>query len=358
MRTVHLVYPHGPAISCPDAIGRHLAEHLEARYEVRLYDWKDTGSIRPGTGDVLLGHPHPSPFTIFRRSAKREGWARRLAMFPFNHADLGQIAFADGTVRRCDLVLAITGNHWFETVEGSPAGSWLPKLRHLDLAVDRSEFPRIKTSFGASGQRRFLYIGHSGWQKNPGYLSAIASELPSGKLSWGGRGDPIEGLDPLGEMDFADAAALEAVRAFDFTITVGKADANPATILESMAWGLIPVCTPESGYKDVAGIVNVPLDDPAGVAAILTGLDEADEATLTALRDANDEALDRHFDWERFAADVCSAIESSDSPSLGKRTAKESLEWKLASIGSRYSVWRPANLARAVIQLLRTKSAS
>ena len=43
-------------------------------------------------------------------------------------------------------------------------------------------------------------------------------------------------------------------------ITVGSADANPTTILEAMAWGLIPVCSIQSGYKGFSSIPNISID--------------------------------------------------------------------------------------------------
>src|SRR5512132_2659791 len=82
--TIHLVYPHGPSISCPDAIGRHLGERLRPHFQVLQYDWDETRALEPGPDDVLLGHPHPAPWTIFRRSARKAGWRRIVPMTPFN----------------------------------------------------------------------------------------------------------------------------------------------------------------------------------------------------------------------------------------------------------------------------------
>ena len=43
-------------------------------------------------------------------------------------------------------------------------------------------------------------------------------------------------------------------------ITLGSADANPTTILEAMAWGLIPVCSVQSGYEGFSSIRNISID--------------------------------------------------------------------------------------------------
>ena len=107
-KRVHLVYPHGPRVSAPDSIGRHLGQRLAARYDVVLHDWDERGVIKPEPGDVLLGHPHPAPGTIFRRSARERGWSRVLMMAPYDH-DPRQVAFENPVIRDCDLFLAITG---------------------------------------------------------------------------------------------------------------------------------------------------------------------------------------------------------------------------------------------------------
>lgn len=312
---IHFVYPHGAAISCPDAIGRKVGEHLRLHgHEVRHYDWKDRGAITPAPGDVLLGHAEFSPRTIFRRSLERPGWARTVAMFPFQCGDLWQSAFAARVAPRCDAFLAICGRFWFERIPTSSFAHLAPRARHLDLAVDRADFPALKRSFNPPGRRRLLYIGHTSWYKNPGYLRALAAARPQWDLSWIGTGMPMPGLHALGRRDFRDPAAQRELAAHDFLITVGRADANPTTILEAMAWGLIPVCTPESGYHGQHGIVNLPLDDLPGALAVLDRLQQEPEDALLRLQAENWRALDEHYTWQRFGEQVRSAVEERTPP--------------------------------------------
>jgi glycosyltransferase involved in cell wall biosynthesis len=313
---IHLVYPHGPRVSAPDSIGRHLGQHLEARYDVVLHDWHERGVIKPGPGDVLLGHPHPAPGTIFRLSARERGWSRVLMMAPYNH-DLRQVAFLDSVIRDCDLFLAITGPYWFASTVSSPCSHWRPKMIHLDLAVDRSEFPVLSREFRPVGERSFVYIGSKVWFKNTPYLTALARRMPGVRFAWIGAGErEIDGLEPLGPADFATAEGLAIVAQFDFLVTVGKADANPTTILEAMAWGLLPVCSPQSGYARIPSITNLPLDDPDEAAAVLARLNTLSEDRLLAIQAQNWRLLDTHYNWGRFADQVIEAIESDASPAL------------------------------------------
>jgi len=349
MKTVHLVYPHGPRIATPDAIGRHLGHRLEAHYRVRYYDWDEPTAIRPAPGDILLGHVHPFPLTCFRRSLDQTGWHKILILQPYNHGDDFQVAFLDEVIDRADRFLAITGNYWFRRVADSSFAHWLPKMIHLDLAVDREEFPPIKTAFNPPGQRKFLYIGHNLYCKNPEYLVAIARHMPETHFGWMGSGTrSLPGFVPLGPQDFSTPAALMLLSEYDFLITVGFADANPTTILEAMAWGLIPVCTPQSGYEDYPGIVNVPLDDVPAVVAVLRRLQSATEAELFRFQAQNWDALTQHFNWDRFADQVRAAIEEEVRPEVARTPWMQRLRLRGLAWASPYAPWRPRILWRVL----------
>lgn len=355
MTTVHLVYPHQPRISCPDAIGHQLGIRLAQHYTVRLYDWDAIQRIRPAPGDVLIGHPHPAPWTCFRWSASQRGWRRVIMLSPYNHGDPWQVSFLDAVIGRCDLYLAITGRYWYESVADSLYAHWQPKMVHVDLAIDRADFPVLKQEFNPPGERRFVYIGHSGWTKNTPYLTAIAEAAPDCPIAWIGRGEqPIPGLQPLGFQNFATPEGKRSVAAHDFLLTVGRADANPTTVLEAMAWGLIPVCTPQSGYVGYPSIVNVPLDDPAGAAAVLRRLQTAPQSELAGWQSRNWQLLNEHFQWDRFAAQVISAIESPASPPLGpvSPAARRRLQW--LTLQSPNAFWRPRNFSTCLLHNVRS----
>jgi glycosyltransferase involved in cell wall biosynthesis len=359
MTTVHFVYPHRPRISAPSAVGRKVGERLERRgYEVVHYDIDEARVIRPGPDDVLLGHPHEAPWSVFRRSAARSGWRRKLLLMPYVHVDDYHVSLADPVVRNCDLFLAITGSTWFETVPSSIAAHWLPKMVHVDLAVDRADFPRVKTSFNPPGRRRFLYIGHTGWYKNTPYLAELARRLPEFEFAWIGSGEPgIAGLQSHGRRDFATDEARALVAEHDFLLTVGIGDANPTTVLEAMAWGLVPVCTPESGYTGRQGIVNVPARDAGAAVSVLRLLQEKAERDLFALQAANDADLDDHFNWNRFTNQVVDAIESTSSPSCLPldRATEARLRW--LSVRRQASVLAPGSLRSSVRTLAGSNSA-
>jgi len=334
LKRVHLVYPHGSRISTPDSIGRELGRRLEARYQVIYHDWSERGAITPERGDVLLGHPHPDPDSVFRRSLRQDGWGRRLMLAPFHHGDLRQIAFEDRILPGCDVFLAITGPHWVRTLGDSHCSHWGPKMVPLELALDRGDFPPIKTSFNKPGKRRVLYIGHSGRGKGTAYLAEIAALVPEAEFGSMGGGRPIPGLIAYGLQDFSSQPGKDLLRQFDFLMMCGNADSSPTTILEAMAWGLIPICTPTCGYEGIPGITNVPVRAASSAAAIVRRLLRADEAELLATQAANWRMVDRRYNWDRFAADVANAIESTDSPPLLPESLKRRLMFTFYDITS------------------------
>ena len=154
---VHLVYPVGNKISTPEAIGRHLKNYIEKHYEVKTYNYDQYKIISPGSSEVLIGHWHPNPFTVFRLSAQKIGWKRIIALAPFcPDKTAWQNAFAKKIIKKCDRYLAITGNSWMACLKNSPFWHWEPKIVHLDLAVNRSDFPFIKENFNQVKKRRFF----------------------------------------------------------------------------------------------------------------------------------------------------------------------------------------------------------
>lgn len=348
MARVHIVYPHGASIATPDAIGRHLGEFLESHgHEVVLHDWDSPKRIRPRQGDLLVGHPHPIPGTVLRRSWDDPAWARRLVLCPYV-PDLFQAAFTDEFVRSGDGYLAITGKAWFDAVAFGPAADWKPAMVHLDLAVERADFPRIKHGFNPPGQRRYLYIGHNAWYKNPDYLSAVATRMGGEhRFGWIG-GDAahdsykgLAGLQHLGMRDTSSSATHELLASYDFLVTLGTGDANPTTVLEAMSWGLIPVCTPTSGYIDEPGIVNVPLHDVDDVVRRLQELDALDESRLLALQAFNDGRLNQHFTWQRFGQQVEDALLGRTSlQPVGRQPLDRQALLAAARLVSPLSPWR------------------
>ena len=309
---IHIVYPHLNKTSTPNVIGFKLIKYLSTLSEVRAYNWDSFSTIIPKNGDILIGHVSPAPFTIMRRALKQAGWHKKIILQPFNE-DIKQIGFLDEFIDECDVYLAITGKYWFERVEKSPFSKWLPKMIHLDLAVDPNHFPFIKNKFNAIGSRKFVYIGNDYHYKNLDYLEKIFEEVPNIEIHTIGKVKSSSKFINHGFLDFNKQENKVLLTNFDFMITVGSADANPTTILESMSWGLIPICTPTSGYHNVPGIVNVPLNNLKSSVEIIKSLNEMPIDKLLSLQTHGRKMLEKNYSWENFFKVVKTQIENVDT---------------------------------------------
>jgi len=347
IKHVHLIYPAGDQISTPNAIGRHLKQSLENNYQVTTYNYDECKIINPGSADALIGHWHPSPLTVFRLSAQKKGWKRVLALAPFCPDPTGwHNAFGNNIIKKCDRYLAITGNAWMERLKESPFQHWEPKIVHLDLAVDRMDFPFIKEHFNKVKKRSFLYIGHTSFCKNISFLEKLAHELPETHFAWIGGNKPLKKIKGLGRFDFSKQEAKNLIQEYDFMITVGYADANPTTILEAMAWGLIPVCAVQSGYEGFSSIQNISIDSVDDAVETVKRLQSIPEKQLKKWQQDNLNLLDKHFNWERFCAQVLNEIENEDNFHLVETGFKNRLFLLLAEYRSPSFWLRPNNFYR------------
>lgn len=311
---VHFVYVKGDHISTPYAITNELASRLAKKYDLKVYDWNEKTTIKPGKGDILIGHPHPERNTIYRNSFRNKGWSKRILMNPFAHAMPEYIAFFDDLVTESEGYLAICGKYWIDTIAESIVSHWQPWIEHLDLAVNKINFPFIKNKFNEPGRRSFLYIGHTLPFKGGDYLSSLADANPEIQIGWIGSGEmPSSRITAHGKRNFSDPSSLELISSYDFLIHCGRSDANPTTILEAAAWGLVPVCTPQSGYYEEDWFINIPLDDIDKSSAILNNLNYIPESNLLDYQEKARIALNNHYNWERFSQQVIDCIESNQT---------------------------------------------
>lgn len=312
---IHLVYPHGPGIKAPWTIGRHVSRILrEHGYVVRNYDW-DAGPtpIPLGPDDVLLGHPHPEGRTFISAMGVR-GWRKKVALFPV--VTDGRCDWALPVLAKCDASIAISGRYWWQAGRGEAwrgvassgeaqsrqAWSKVPGLRRVDMAIEASEFPTLERTWNPPDKRRIAYIGCALREKGFPYLMELDAELRRTEGN-GGRIHWFFGVD------FSTEAGRRDLATCDFVIAPGTSDANPTTIVEAMAWGLIPVATERSGYGyDSSGITHLPNDDVAGAALVLRGLSRMPEEQLEAIRRQNFEIVRETYTWDRFCAPILEAI--------------------------------------------------
>lgn len=310
MRTVHLVYPCGKKISAPDSIGRNLTKFLiNAGNNVINYEWDSYKPAVPlSRQDVLIGHAHPNPLTCFRRSLTNHHFAKRILLQPFT-TYLPHVAYLRNVINDIDCFGAITGKYWFGAIDESEIRAWKTGMTQIDLAVDSNDFPLIKNSYNSIGHRKILYIGNSDECKDLQYLMRIAGEI--GKENFGTAGAVLPGIKSHGYLDFSDRKSLETIKQYDFLLITSKADANPTVVLESMSWGLIPICTRTCGYTAEDGVIILTGKLSEDVESIKLIMD-LDELSLKGIQNVNRDKILKDFTWENFCNKVQDLIVRDD----------------------------------------------
>jgi hypothetical protein len=92
----------------------------------------------------------------------------------------------------------------------------------------------------------------------------------------------------------------------------------------------------------------VPVNNVEAAAAVVRKLLSADESDLMAMQSANRKLLDDHFTWDRFADQVVDAIESSESPPLGRQSMRRRLLIAFYDVTSPYGRARFSRPGRVV----------
>ena len=302
---------NGVPLQAPYSITVNLHRYLAARGKVKLYDWRETGTIALQPDDILLGHPHPDPETLVQKTMRAGARCRLKALlFPIHHAIPEINEYALPLLDSADVVLGIMGPYWYDTLESSFLAEWKKKIVRLDLAVNALEYPLLKTKFNAPGRRGYLYIGNHRPEKGIEALSKTLEKLGAYPRGWVGGGEDIPHVPRIARYraltrEFVAGLAKD----YDIFLNTSVSDANPATILEAMAWGFPVACTPQSGYYNMPTIIPLSTTDIGANVAALEELQHAPEERLRELSRANRALVETQYTWEKFCATVWHALE-------------------------------------------------
>jgi glycosyltransferase involved in cell wall biosynthesis len=302
---------NGVPLPAPYSITENLHRYLAARANVKLYDLRDTGTIALQADDILLGHPHPDPETVMQKTLRAGAPCRLKALlFPIHHALPEINEYALPLLERADVVLGIMGRYWYDTLESSFLAQWKKKIVRLDLAVNAAEYPLLKTKFNAPGRRGYLYIGNHRPEKGIEALSKTLEKLRAYPRGWVGGGEDIPHVPRIaGYRALTQGFVAGLAEDYDIFLNTSVSDANPATILEAMAWGFPVACTPQSGYYNMPSIVPLSTTEIDANVAALEELQHAPEARLRELSRANRALVETQYTWERFCATVWHSLE-------------------------------------------------
>jgi glycosyltransferase involved in cell wall biosynthesis len=316
---IHFVYafsPHDQQLQSPFCITRNLYHYLVQRADVVYHTWdsKKTPNLKPD--DILLGHPHYDTNTlmqqVFRKNLRCKA---RCTIHPLHTVRVGDNMPFDFMAKQADKIFSICGPYWYDTIHTTQFSHWKPKIVRLDMAVDGNQFPFLREKFHSPGKRRFVYIGSAMPQKNLGYMTQLVASMPGIQLDWygGDSNHPLAKLPNVrtfGWITLDRQRAQQIVNDCDIMINTSISDANPTTLLESRAWGLITACTPQSGYYNDPYFTELKLDDIGYSRQALQCLNETPSDVLMKRAKDSRKEIEERYTWENFCDTVWSELQS------------------------------------------------
>ena len=311
-KTAHIIYPFDLKKNInPWSIGNNLYYALRNKYKIKIYTWTSLRKIYPEKDDLLIGHCHSNPYTIFRRSIESNKWYKKILIQPFN-GDMKQMSHLYDVIPKCDDFIAICGTYWIKHLKNSFFNIWKKKIIHIDLGLDINQYPFIKKKFNKIGKRKFLYIGndysYNNFAKNLNYLKNISNNYGNENFATIGN-KKIANVKHFGWMDFKKKKNLRLISKYDFLIHTSSYDANPSTVLEGISWGLIPVMTRQCGYENFSNHMYIPLNEIQKTIKKLKNLQNMSQSSLKKIQIKNYNKLTSLYNWIKFRRKVIQIVE-------------------------------------------------
>jgi hypothetical protein len=324
---LHLIYSHDYSGRAPGEIGRILGEELNSEFEVIIHDWASSHKITPMEGDVLIGHPHTARGTTLRKSWNGN-WRAKILLFPFNPDPL-QNSFVWKLMSDADAFIAISGLIWLENLKNSRFSSWESKFRRVDLGIHSADYPMLKMGSIPENNFGLLYLGRTEYPKSRRDLNIVGRVLKTKNLFWVGSGRGPKGFRALGFLPSNSKEMKLVVENSDFLILLSKYDAQPATILEAMCWGLVPIMTKTSGFKfdQVEGIFLEQKEIPQ-IASLVSKFLQENNDSIQELRVRNRERI-IEYNWNVFVEEVKKVIHEVLDPSFQKQIIRYKFREKM-----------------------------
>lgn len=312
---LHFVYAGSPFEDkkySPFTITQNLYKFFDTKFDkIHYYDWYHQDPVQKvKKDDIIIGHPNYSPQTALRQLFEYDCKAKFM-LWPFHHSFTYINMPFDDLVAKADKIFTITGPYWFDTMDQTPFAHWKPKAIRVDMAIDSSYFKFYKKKFNPVGERTFAYIGCDRPEKGLDILQAIFAKTPH-KLHVYGNVDGGNGLLKLenviyhGWVDINQSWMKDFANQCDCFINTSRSDANPTTLLESAAIGLVTACTIESGYysnlhPESDGVFwQVNPGDIDGTIGMMNHLNTVPQSDLLAHTKAARKVIESKYNWDNF----------------------------------------------------------
>lgn len=244
-------------LSSPYTITWHVGNYLRARaieigYDFQYRNLDDQSPVIFSPDDIVVGHTWFSGG--FMDMALAANVRRKIILQPYSHkmvsdSDIPRVvAMWD----KADHIFTITGEYWHQTMQDTPYAPLYRKITRLDMAINPATHQHCKTTWNKIGNRGVLTMGADIPVKGLKHVAELARIMG---FRWGHVG----GIEPAtyahvpqfthhGGMTLDADNQRRVCHDYDLMVSLANADANPTTLLEAAAWGLIAFANQESGY--------------------------------------------------------------------------------------------------------------
>lgn len=310
--------------------------HLGRDAPFTLRSFRDV-AVSSSPDDILIGHPtydHPT----FDAKAGGNDWVANNALEPGAPAHPNTYIFVPWTtlwgevqtrpmpyLRRqlevARLVFGICGEYWAEQTAALDDGSLAAAVKHKFIPVNMGcaaqNLPR-RLHFPSRRRRTFLHVSNLAYYKRTDVLlesfwgTDASLVIASGELA---QGDCRLQMQSGHEIRFTSLGpVLNASPAFnnyveqncDFYIHTSDGDAQATAILENCARGLVPLVTPQSGFRCEYAL-ELSLDPEANRAVIERAMAMPDDEYRTRSVGVR-RHVERHHSWDTIYATIRNAI--------------------------------------------------
>lgn len=262
---IHLFYTHRIAPSVNSWSGGTTANEQiswnffrrakERGIDVRVHYFGDK-HIRPGSTDICICHPGSALSTLAARGQSKLYMICPWSSWPPNLQSGGQHLWIKPQFNAVKKIFGLGGKIWGEKAaeKDNPYYKWHKKLHLVNMGVNAERFVNWKNNvFNKPGKRGFLFMGSPTWWKGVNELKACFKDKPYDlwMCGEGPKKDIAPNIHYMGLVNNNGETLRKLVtNKIDFYIQMSHFDAQATTILEGVAHGLVPVCTPESGFSN------------------------------------------------------------------------------------------------------------
>lgn len=272
----------------------------EMGWDFKYVNLDSTDPVTIGEDDVCIYHAWFDE-GCFSQQVTRQTCRAKIILQPYTSVMVGKEALPSlhEQWQAADWLFLNTGQYWWDNMPSTEYAVYQSKATRLDNTVNPSLHPFSKRKWNKQGERAFLCIGYANPIKGLDAVAEVAQVTGMKLLHCGSTPDGFwqhgARVKSIGGMEFTPENIQWVCDNYDAFITMGRFDANPTALAETACWGLLPCCTPESGYYADEPFVGLKHGDMAHNMDVIEWIQRASVSELkTRVQRIRDSVITTH----------------------------------------------------------------